>query len=70
MKGVSSDEKKCQIALETTGDSKEIHVPREDYAEVLAYIEESIPKKKRKKNRTGGRKRADSNDSKGKEGMS
>ena len=51
------------IALETTGDSKEIHVPREDYAEVLAYIEERIPKKKPKRQRTGGRKKASTTDS-------
>ena len=63
VKGVSFDEKKCQIALETTGDSKEIHVPREDYAEVLAYIEERIPKKKPKRQRTGGRKKASTTDS-------
>ena len=50
--GVSSDEKKCQIALETKGDSKEIHVPREDYAEVLAHIEERIPKKKPKRQKS------------------
>ena len=63
VKGVSFDEKKCRIALETTGDSKEIHVPREDYAEVLAYIEERIPKKKPKRQRTGGRKKAPATDS-------
>ncbi len=63
VKGVSFDEKKCQIALETTGDSKDIHVPREDYAEVLAYIEERIPKKKPKRQRTGGRKKASTTDS-------
>ena len=63
VKGVSFDEKKCQIALETTGDSKEIHVPREDYAEVLAYIEERLQKKKPKRQRTGGRKKASTTDS-------
>ena len=50
--------------METKGDSKEIHVPREDYAEVLAYIEERIPKKKPKRKRTGGRKKAAATDSK------
>ena len=64
VKGVSHDEKKCRIALETKGDSKEIHVPREDYAEVLAHIEERIPTKKPKRKRTGGRKKAAATDSK------
>ena len=67
VKGVSCDEKKCRIALETKGDAKEIHVPREDYAEVLAFIEEILQKKKTKRKRTGGRKKASAIDSKEKE---
>ena len=57
VKGVSSDEKKCQIALETKGDSKEIHVPREDYAEVVAFIGERLQKKRPKRKPAGDRKR-------------
>ena len=46
VKGVSCDEKKCRIVLETKGDAKDIHVPREDYAKVWAFIEKRVTKKK------------------------
>ena len=67
VKGVSGNEKKGLISLYTRGDAKEIHVPREDYAEVLAFIEEILQKKKTKRKRTGGRKKAPATDSKEKE---
>ena len=63
LRGVECDEKKGKIAIETFNGSEDIHVPREDYAEVLAYIEERIPKKKPKRQRTGGRKKASTTDS-------
>ncbi len=63
LRGVECDEKKGRIAIETFNGSEDIHVPREDYAEVLAYIEERIPKKKPKRQRTGGRKKASTTDS-------
>ena len=67
VKGVSCNEKKGLISLYARGDSKEIYVPREDYAEVLAFIEEILQKKKTKRKRTGGRKKAPATDSKEKE---
>ena len=67
VKGVACDEKKGLIFLYTGGDSKEIHVPREYYAEVLAFIEERLQRKKTKRKRTGGRKKASTTDSKEKE---
>lgn len=48
-RGVERDEKKGKLAIETFNGSEDVHVPREDYAEVLAYIEERIPKKKPKR---------------------
>ena len=63
LRGVECDEKKGKIAIETFNGSEDIHVPRADYAEVLAYIEERIPKKKPKRQRTGGRKKASTTDS-------
>jgi len=64
VKEVACDEKKGLISLYTRGDSKEIHVPREHYAEVRAFIEERLPKKKPKRKRTGGRKKSAATDSK------
>lgn len=66
--GVSCNEKSGLIFLYTGGDSKEIHVPREDYAEVLAFIEERLQRKKTKRKRTGGRKKAPAAESEEKEG--
>lgn len=63
LRGVERDEKKGKLAIETFNGSEDVHVPREDYAEVLAYIEERIPKKKPKRQRTGGRKKAAATDS-------
>ena len=67
VKGVSGNEKNGLISLYTRGDTKEIHVPREDYAEVLAFIEEILQKKKAKRKRTSGRKKASATNSKEKE---
>ena len=63
LRGVECDEKKGKIAIETFNGSEDIHVPREDYAEVLAFIEGRLPKKKPKRQRTGGRKKASTTDS-------
>lgn len=63
LRGVERDEKKGKLAIETFNGSEDVHVPREDYAEVLAYIEERIPRKKPKRQRTGGRKKAAATDS-------
>lgn len=57
LRGVECDEKKGKIAIETFGGSEEVFVPREDYAEVRAFIEQRLPKKKPKRQRTGGRKK-------------
>ena len=54
LRSVTCDEKKNKIAIETVYGSEEIYVPREDYAEVRAFIEERLPKKKPKRKRTGG----------------
>ena len=64
LRGVERDEKKGKLAIETFNGSEDVHVPREDYAEVLAFIEERLPKKKPKRQRTGGRKKASTTDSK------
>ena len=57
LRGVECDEKKGKIAIETFNGSEDIHVPREDYAEVREFIEQRLPKKKPKRQRTGGKKR-------------
>ena len=57
LKGVTCDEKKGKIVTDTFNGAEEIFVPREDYAEVLAFIEQRLPKKKPKRQKTGGRKR-------------
>ena len=57
LRGVECDEKKGKIAIETFNGSEDIHVPREDYAEVREFIEQRLPKKKPKRQRTGGRKK-------------
>ena len=63
LKDFACDEKRGKIAISTLSGAEEIHVPREDYAEVLAFIEEILQKRKR----TGGRKKASATDSKEKE---
>ena len=63
LKDFICDERRGSIAIDTLNGAEEIYVPREDYAEVLAYIEERIPKKKPKRQRTGGRKKASTTDS-------
>ena len=68
LRGVERDEKKCKIAIDAFNGSEDIFVPREDYAEVLSFIEGRLPKKKAKRQKTGGRKSASASDSKGKEG--
>ena len=57
LRGITCDEKKGKIAIETFYGSEDIFVPREDYAEVRAFIEQRLPKKKPKRQRTGGKKR-------------
>ena len=51
---VECDEKKDMINITTLYSSEEIHVPREDYAEVRAFIEQLLPRKKptRRKKKT------------------
>ena len=49
LRGVECDEKKGKIAIETFNGSEDIHVPREDYAEVREFIEQRLPKKKPKR---------------------
>ena len=68
LRGVECDEKKGKIAIETFNGSEDIHVPREDYAEVREFIEQRLPKKKPKRQRTGGRKKASKTDSNAKGG--
>lgn len=63
LRGVECDEKKGKIAIETFNGSEDIHVPREDYAEVREFIEQRLPKKKPKRQGTGGRKKASTTDS-------
>ncbi len=64
LRGVECDEKKGMIKVTTVYGEEEIHVPREDYAEVRAFIEQRLQKKKPKRQRTGGRKKASTTDSK------
>ncbi len=68
LRGVSGDEKKGKISIDTFNGAAEIFVPHEDYAEVLTYLEGRIPKKKPKTQRTGGRKKASTTDSNAKGG--
>ena len=68
LRGVECDEKKGKIAIETFNGSEDIHVPREDYAEVREFIAQRLPKKKPKRQRTGGRKKASKTDSNAKGG--
>ena len=49
LRGVTCDEKKGKISIDTVNSAAEIFVPREDYAEVLAYVEGRLPKRKEKK---------------------
>ena len=49
LRGVSGDEKTGRISIDTFNGATEIAVPRDDYAEVLEYIESRLPKKKRGK---------------------
>ena len=51
LRAVTCDEKKGKIAIETFYGSEDIFVPREDYAEVLAFIEQRLQKKKPKRQR-------------------
>jgi hypothetical protein len=64
LRGVECDEKKGKIAIETFNGSEDIHVPREDYAEVREFIEQRLPKKKPKRQKSSGRKKASTTDSK------
>ena len=49
LRGVSGDEKKGKISIDTFNGATDIFVPLDDYAEVLEYIEGRLPKKKRGK---------------------
>ncbi len=51
LRGVTCDEKKGKIAIDTFSGSEDIFVPRENYAEVLAFIEQRLQKKKPKRQR-------------------
>ena len=51
LRGVSGDEKKGKISIDTFNGATEIFVPRDDYAEILEFIEGRLPKKKREKQR-------------------
>ena len=46
LRSVTCDEKRNKIVLETVYGSEDIYVPREDYAEVRAFIEQRLQKKK------------------------
>ena len=48
LRGISGDEKKGKISIDTFNGATEISVPREDYAEVLAFLEGRLPKRKKK----------------------
>lgn len=63
LKGITCDEKKGKIAIETFGGSEDVFVPREDYAEVREFIEQRLPKKKPKRQKSSGRKKASTTDS-------
>lgn len=63
LRGVECDEKKGKIAIETFNGSEDIHVPREDYAEVREFIEQRLSKKKPKRQKSSGRKKASTTDS-------
>ena len=47
LKDFTCDEKKGKIAINTLDGAEEIHVPRENYAEVAAFIEERLQKKQK-----------------------
>lgn len=51
VKTVSSDERKCKIVLETSTRTHTVFVPREDHAEVLAFITGQIPQPRPKRTR-------------------
>ena len=56
LRDVSGDEKKGKISINTFSGEAEIFVPREDYPEVLAYLENRLQRTKGgKRKRTGGR---------------
>ena len=56
LKDFTCDEKRGKIAIDTWNGAAEIYVPREDYAEVVAFIGERL-QKKRPKRKAAGRKR-------------
>ena len=57
LKDFACDEKRGKIAISTLSGAEEIHVPREDYAEVVAFIGERLQKKRPKRKPAGDRKR-------------
>lgn len=48
VRSISGNEAKGEIVLKTKGSSKTIVVPRDDFAQICACIEERIPKRKRR----------------------
>ena len=67
LRGVEGDAKKGKIAIDTFYGSTDIYASGEDYAEVLAFIEQRLPKKGAKRKRTDGKKRVSATDTKTKE---
>lgn len=63
LKGFTCDEKRGKIAIDTLYGAEEIYVPRESYAEVVAFMGERLQKKRPKRKPAGGRKKASKTDS-------
>ena len=57
LRGISGDEKKCKISIDTFNGTADIFVPCEDYAEVLAFIGERLQKNRPRRKPAGDRKR-------------
>ena len=56
LKGATCDEKRSKIAINTVNGVEAIYMPREVYAEVVAFIEELRQTKRPKRKAAGGRK--------------
>lgn len=57
LKDYTCDEKRGKIAIDTLNGAKEIYVPREVYAKIVAFIEELRQKRCSKSKPAGGRKK-------------
>jgi hypothetical protein len=55
LRDFTCDEKRGKIAIDTLNGTEEIYVPREDYAEVVAFIGERLQKKRPKRKPADGR---------------